>query len=488
MSEAYDVFISFKSLGPGGSPSPDSQLAATIYEFLTARRLRVFFSTISLEMLGISAYKKAIDNALDAARVLVAVGSSAENLNSEWVRYEWDSFYNDILSGVKPEGRVFVYLDGVAPSVLPRALRQSQAIGHGPGSLDHLYSFIINAIGVRSEEDAEACRHKQVPNVDNRQPRSDTTDRANSTARTSGDVIPVSAGSGLTEEGKPKTASGRWAPLAGFRQGHRLKLWVILLVVVLSTTAVLLWLARRDPLGEMRRKEIEREVSLLLLQSPTVITQQPSGYQEVESFETIDYSSYQILSDDRIVDLRMWKEIVPEKLHEPQESISVTRRVRLKKIKPANEIVFEGRTSGLDLYWKCLSPYQYRVVGQKSVVFVGQDRMKARRILVDVSGIPVNDEFELRLIATFWNSLQTEREQWFGLIGYEGAFKASQLLLFPREKPFKTYALITARSVRDQPVPYDGPKILLSGEDRNWLYWEVPGPEAGRVYKLHWTW
>lgn len=97
-----EVFISFKNLDPDGKPTRDSELAKDIYDFLSAQGLRVFFSNVSLEKLGVAAYKKAIDSALDSAKVLIAVGISGENLDSQWVRYEWDSFLNDILSRVKP--------------------------------------------------------------------------------------------------------------------------------------------------------------------------------------------------------------------------------------------------------------------------------------------------------------------------------------------------------------------------------------------------
>ncbi len=131
-------------------------LASYIHRILMTRGIRVFYSGFSLEKLGVSDYKKAIDRALDSARVLVVVGTSVDNLNSEWVRYEWDSFFNDILSGRKPEGRVFAYLDGVRPSDLPRALRQSQAIIDGPGSFDHLYAFVSNAIADRQRQEGLA--------------------------------------------------------------------------------------------------------------------------------------------------------------------------------------------------------------------------------------------------------------------------------------------------------------------------------------------
>ena len=143
------AFISFKNLDPNGKPTRDSQLAQEVHDFLVAQGLRVFFSNVSLEKLGVAAYKKAIDSALDSAKVLIAVGTSGEHLDSQWVRYEWDSFLNDILSGVKPEGRIFGYVENTAISSLPRALRQSQVFEHGPGAMERLFNFVANAVGIK---------------------------------------------------------------------------------------------------------------------------------------------------------------------------------------------------------------------------------------------------------------------------------------------------------------------------------------------------
>ena len=46
-------------------------------------------------------------------------------MESSWVRYEWDGFFNDVLSGQK-EGHLFSYIDDMSPSDLPRTLRQLQ--------------------------------------------------------------------------------------------------------------------------------------------------------------------------------------------------------------------------------------------------------------------------------------------------------------------------------------------------------------------------
>jgi hypothetical protein len=146
VNRTYDVFISFKNLGENGQPTRDSTLACEVYAYLSARGFSVFFSQASLEHLGIAAYKQAIDDALDSAAVLVAVGTSGKHLESKWVRYEWDSFCNDSFSGVKPAGRVFAYVENTSIATLPRSLRQFQVFQHGPDSLAQLHAFIANAV------------------------------------------------------------------------------------------------------------------------------------------------------------------------------------------------------------------------------------------------------------------------------------------------------------------------------------------------------
>lgn len=139
----FDVFISFKHLDDSGAPTSDSRLADSIYSYLKERGLSPFSSEISLKEKGTSRYKRAIDSALDECSVLVAVATTPKHLESEWVRYEWDGFFNDILSGLKPEKKIFSYVDGILPNQLPRALRQAQSIVHGKDSLPRLYQFIV---------------------------------------------------------------------------------------------------------------------------------------------------------------------------------------------------------------------------------------------------------------------------------------------------------------------------------------------------------
>ncbi len=91
-TEPYDVFISYKELDANGNRTRDSILAQDIYYQLTDKGWRVFFSRISLEDVPGTQYEPYIFAALNSAKVMIVVGTSAENLNAVWVKNEWSRY------------------------------------------------------------------------------------------------------------------------------------------------------------------------------------------------------------------------------------------------------------------------------------------------------------------------------------------------------------------------------------------------------------
>ena len=172
---AYDVFISFKNSDENGQQTIESATAKRLYDFLKAKGLCVFFSSVELEFSGKAQYTRVIDEALDSSRFLIAVGSSYDNLNSRWVRYEWESFLNDIRSGIKPDAEVYVVCEGMKIHDLPRALRQQQAfMADEPGSFEKLCNFIKNAQGAKGGHPATSIASVQ-PSEPGQKPVHDAT-------------------------------------------------------------------------------------------------------------------------------------------------------------------------------------------------------------------------------------------------------------------------------------------------------------------------
>ena len=138
------VFISYKNTD-NGVLTRDAEMARELYDALTAVGVSCFFATESLRELGQDDYAKAIDSELDSCSVLVVVATTAEHIESQWVRYEWYGFHNDMLSGRK-RGKLFTYVDGLSPGELPRALRQYQSFEKKFFSLNDIVTHIVNGI------------------------------------------------------------------------------------------------------------------------------------------------------------------------------------------------------------------------------------------------------------------------------------------------------------------------------------------------------
>lgn len=114
------VFISAKS--------EDYPQARRVYEFLAGQGISCFYSDESLLEMGEADYKDAIDQALDGAQHLVVVTSSRAHADSKWVKYEWNTFANELLSGRKTGNILTVLCGSLTPGELPIALRQRQCL------------------------------------------------------------------------------------------------------------------------------------------------------------------------------------------------------------------------------------------------------------------------------------------------------------------------------------------------------------------------
>lgn len=148
---AYQVFISFKrGRLDGKGVTRDYAMAADLHRTLLANGINAFFSEKDLST---SAFRDEIDEALDEAQILIAVGTSKANLDSQNVKYEWRSFYDDLLGGYKPNGEIYTYLEGMSQSELPRALRQRQSFTSE--QKDILVAWVKNNLGIKDEEEQE---------------------------------------------------------------------------------------------------------------------------------------------------------------------------------------------------------------------------------------------------------------------------------------------------------------------------------------------
>lgn len=99
--EPYDIFICYKETDENGQRTIDSVIAQDVFDALTERGYRVFFSRVSLEDKLGAEYEPYIFAALNSARVMLVFGSDYEYFNAVWVKNEWSRFLSMIAAGQK---------------------------------------------------------------------------------------------------------------------------------------------------------------------------------------------------------------------------------------------------------------------------------------------------------------------------------------------------------------------------------------------------
>jgi alpha-tubulin suppressor-like RCC1 family protein len=90
--EPYDIFICYKEKDENGQRTIDSVMAQDVYDALTEKGYRVFFSRISFEDKLGQEYEPYIFAALNSSKIMLAFGTDYEYFNAVWVKNEWSRF------------------------------------------------------------------------------------------------------------------------------------------------------------------------------------------------------------------------------------------------------------------------------------------------------------------------------------------------------------------------------------------------------------
>ena len=88
----YDIFICYKETDENGERTVDSVLAQDVYDALTEKGYRVFFSRITLEDKLGAEYEPYIFAALNSAKIMLVFGTDYEYFNAVWVKNEWSRY------------------------------------------------------------------------------------------------------------------------------------------------------------------------------------------------------------------------------------------------------------------------------------------------------------------------------------------------------------------------------------------------------------
>jgi len=97
----YDIFICYKETDEDGQRTIDSVIAQDVYDALSEKGYRVFFSRITLEDKLGTEYEPYIFAALNSAKIMLVFGTDYEYFNAVWVKNEWSRFLSLIAAGQK---------------------------------------------------------------------------------------------------------------------------------------------------------------------------------------------------------------------------------------------------------------------------------------------------------------------------------------------------------------------------------------------------
>lgn len=144
--QPYDVFICFKAMEENGERTQGSIIAQDIYEQLTEKGLKVFFSRITLEDKLSEEYEPYIFAALHSARVMLVVATKPEHLTSRWVQNEW-SRYLAMMDKDKNKSIIPVF-SGMSPYDFPPEIPMVQGQDMGKvGAMQDLVRGVLKLTG-----------------------------------------------------------------------------------------------------------------------------------------------------------------------------------------------------------------------------------------------------------------------------------------------------------------------------------------------------
>ena len=118
----FDVFLCFKSTDDEGNATEDRFIARNIYNELTKRNIKTFFSEISLkDRLG-QDYEPIIYKALYTCKVFILIATKEEHIQASWVKNEWARF-RDRMNDEGIENSAFAVFKNIKNNQLPPVYR-----------------------------------------------------------------------------------------------------------------------------------------------------------------------------------------------------------------------------------------------------------------------------------------------------------------------------------------------------------------------------
>jgi hypothetical protein len=242
---------------------------------------------------------------------------------------------------------------------------------------------------------------------------------------------------------------------------------------------------------------IASPILLAAFQKPDNVTSPPppASVAQVQMIQEPSYKSFRFLRDMSLLDLRAidvapwYTELPGWKLLGQKERIKpaiLKNYMTVKKVDSVNYIHLTYATSGkLDV--RCPT---HQATFRRSERIEEGTLVETWEVIADVSTIPVGQEFEIVVEATYWNAFSGKDGDDYTTYGHDQAEpeQISIIAFFPEDKPYKNVQMTEISPVTKISGPVQGLTESWPGPQNRTFYWTVSSQRPNWYYKLAWKW
>ncbi len=205
--------------------------------------------------------------------------------------------------------------------------------------------------------------------------------------------------------------------------------------------------------------------------------------------ESTPGDNYAVLKDISIFDLRSWQPF-PDSLKNVRRvsPVNYINYMHIKKLREIDKFTAHYATSGFAIDVRSVTHKASIFKEEKPGEHEGQTRYAVE---VDISEVPVNEEFLIVIEATYWNSytnMLTESSSTYTDREIKGLKELALIVFFPESKPFKSYQLKREIDDRDEEPFIHNIGTLFPDQSNRFIYWSVGNITPETHYKIEWNW
>ena len=243
------------------------------------------------------------------------------------------------------------------------------------------------------------------------------------------------------------------------------------------------------PVDLLRQQEILDEVARIRASPrPTGLDTPSTTRMETESVPSATKEGFELIEHSVVCDLRSFQSV--SSVNQDKKLSPVVQHVRqiIRNVDGLSKYRLWSHTSGLDVY------SQSNTHKGRLLVYTSEERRTVAKYLVrprvlefDVSEDPMDREFTIQVSKTFWNAFQNQDQSWGGLVVGLPTRSIKYLVIFPDEKPFKSFELF-ANDEQKNRIDLPTETYVLADPQKRWIWWNIVNPKPGNGYNVDWQW